>query len=381
MEFINCNIDEFILLTKQKTVVCYGTVSYLQELCIRFKDYGLLHNIDYVIDDIAGGKTIDLDGIQKPFMTFKCFLAQNSEKDYAMFFSDLKSLVDFMRTDNIVPKNIMIFVGNFMAHNPPIYNLPESDLETGSSRIPKILHYCWFGGNDFPQLYKNCINSWKIFCPDYEIIEWNENNYDVTKNQFMYEAYQNKKWAFVSDFVRLDVVYNYGGCYLDSDVELIKPLDRFLFDVGFCDSYRPGEVGFAVFGAIAGHKLVRELRDIYDDMSFVNKDNTFNTKPAPEYLKQYFEKCGMSTENKVQKINDMTIYPTDVFSPLQANLRVLCFTEKTHAIHHYGWSWGSDERISKKYLDVIESRKFIQQFSATNIYDYPLPFEKPVTIK
>ena len=96
--------------------------------------------------------------------------------------------------------------------------------------IPKVIHYCWFGGNSLPEEAKRCIESWKKYCPDYKIIEWNENNYDVNSNEYMKAAYKEKKWAFVSDYARIDVVYKYGGIYMDTDVELVKELDSFLND-------------------------------------------------------------------------------------------------------------------------------------------------------
>ena len=94
--------------------------------------------------------------------------------------------------------------------------------------IPKVIHYCWFGGNPLPEEAKRCIESWKKYCPDYKIIEWNENNYDVNSNEYMKAAYKEKKWAFVSDYARIDVVYKCGGIYMDTDVELVKELDTFL---------------------------------------------------------------------------------------------------------------------------------------------------------
>ena len=100
--------------------------------------------------------------------------------------------------------------------------------------IPKVIHYCWFGKNELPEDAKRCIASWKKFCPDYEIIEWNETNYDVRKNKYMSDAYDEKKWAFVSDYARIDIIYNYGGIYLDTDVELLRPLDELLKDKMFC---------------------------------------------------------------------------------------------------------------------------------------------------
>ena len=99
--------------------------------------------------------------------------------------------------------------------------------------IPKKIHYCWVGGNSKPPLVKKCIQSWKKYCPDYEIIEWNESNYDISKNIYMKQAYEAKKWAFVTDYMRLDIIYEHGGIYLDTDVELIKNIDDLLSNEAF----------------------------------------------------------------------------------------------------------------------------------------------------
>ena len=116
--------------------------------------------------------------------------------------------------------------------------------------IPKKIHYCWIGGNPLPELAIKCIESWKKYCPDYEIIEWNEKNYDFRKNQFMREAYDEKKWGFVPDYARLDIIYEHGGIYLDTDVEIIKPLDSLLKEQGFAGMEQPGIVALGLgFGA------------------------------------------------------------------------------------------------------------------------------------
>ena len=151
--------------------------------------------------------------------------------------------------------------------------------------IPKVIHYCWFGGNPLPEEAKRCIESWKKYCPDYKIIEWNENNYDVNSNEYMKAAYKEKKWAFVSDYARIDVVYKYGGIYMDTDVELVKELDSFLNDRMYCGwemrdplldklgrSYE-NSVAFGLgFGAEKGHPALKKILDLYDRISFYNED-------------------------------------------------------------------------------------------------------------
>ena len=135
--------------------------------------------------------------------------------------------------------------------------------------IPKIIHYCWFGRGEKPELLKHCIESWKKYCPDYEIKEWNEENFDVNMFQYTSEAYKMKKYAFVSDVARVWIVYNYGGIYLDTDVELKQSLDDFLkYDGWFAsDSIKFVATGLG-FGGIKGNKIVKAILDDYEDRAF-----------------------------------------------------------------------------------------------------------------
>ena len=152
-------------------------------------------------------------------------------------------------------------------------------------KIPKIIHYCWFGGNPFPELAQKCIASWKKFCPDYEIKEWNESNYDVTKNQYMREAFENKQWAFVSDYARLDIIYENGGIYLDTDVELLKPLDDLLILTGFMgfeENKKLCATGLG-FGAVPKLPIIKEMRDDYDNIIFIKEDGSFDQTPCPYF--------------------------------------------------------------------------------------------------
>ena len=126
--------------------------------------------------------------------------------------------------------------------------------------IPKIIHYCWFGGNEIPENDKKCIESWKKYCPDYKIIRWDESNYDYKKNSYMREAYEAKKWGFVPDYARLDIIYNYGGIYLDTDVELLKSLDEILDCEGFFGFESENLVNLGLgFGAVKGNEIIRDM--------------------------------------------------------------------------------------------------------------------------
>ena len=183
--------------------------------------------------------------------------------------------------------------------------------------IPKVIHYCWFGGNEMSALEKKCIESWKMQCPDYEIIRWDETNYDVTKNLYMQQAYAAKKWAFVSDYARLDILYQHGGFYLDTDVELLQSLDAQRTHAAFAGIGCTGGVNLGLgFGAEAGNALVKEMRDDYDTVSFLNPDGSLNTAPCVKYQTRLLKEKGFVDEDRLQQVESMTIYPTEYFCPM-----------------------------------------------------------------
>jgi len=226
--------------------------------------------------------------------------------------------------------------------------------------IPKVIHYCWFGGNPIPDNYKKYMESWKEFCPDYEIIEWNESNYDVTKNKYMYEAYKAKKWAFVSDYARLDIVYNQGGIYLDTDVELIRCLDDLLTNeafMGFDVSFNLVGTGLC-FGSVKGNKIIKMLRDDYDKLHFINADGSLNTTVNGVIQTDSLVSIGLKRNNKkMQKISGMTVYPVDYFAP-KSNISKLKITSNTYSIHHAGVSWFSKEQheiadLARKLIKIL----------------------------
>ncbi|TNU75055.1 glycosyltransferase family 32 protein, partial [Lactococcus cremoris] len=140
--------------------------------------------------------------------------------------------------------------------------------------IPKVIHYCWFGGQPLPESALKCIESWRRFCPDYEIKQWSEKNYDVNKIQYIKEAYQEKKFAFVTDVARLDIIWNEGGIYLDTDVELIKSLDELLYNSLYLGMERAGRVNTGLgFGAEVNHPIVRANLELYTNIPFSGNDN------------------------------------------------------------------------------------------------------------
>ena len=204
--------------------------------------------------------------------------------------------------------------------------------------IPKIVHYCWFGDKEKPQSVKHNINLWKEILPKYEIIEWNESNFDINYNTFVREAYDNKKYAFVSDIARLYALIKKGGIYLDTDVELIRPFDDLLDRDILLGREYSGVIGTATIGACANNTLLKAFLQTYDRMSFVKEDGSFNTIPNVVHFTEFINK----------KYPNIEIFDQYYFSPKHPATRI-CHTKKcTYCIHHFDGSWLSDEQIKKR---------------------------------
>ncbi|WP_072544752.1 glycosyltransferase family 32 protein [Mediterranea massiliensis] len=215
--------------------------------------------------------------------------------------------------------------------------------------IPKTIHYCWFGRNPLPPLAIKCIASWKKYLPDYEIKEWNEDNFDVNIIPYTKEAYEAKKYAFVSDYTRFWILYHYGGLYFDTDVEVIKPLDDIIDRGAFMGLERDYEIGATMqyctvapglgLGCNPGLGQYKKILDFYATLHFRNKDDTLNLKTIVEYTTNLLIQDGLSCISGIQKIGDIYIYPSEYFCPINIITKKMHITKNTRTIHHYMASW------------------------------------------
>ena len=213
--------------------------------------------------------------------------------------------------------------------------------------IPKVIHYCWFGKGKMPKRAKKCIKSWKKYCPDYKIICHNEDNFDLTQNRYLSEAYKAGKWAFVSDYVRLKVIYDNGGIYLDTDVELIKPIDDLLLNKGFMGFDEKGIVATGLgFGAEKGNKIVSEFLKDYDNIPFILPDGSYDLTPCPDRNTEAIKRLCMDIKNTRQTFMDITFLPDEYLCPMNYYTGKKTITNNTYSIHHYSASWTS--KVTKR---------------------------------
>lgn len=223
--------------------------------------------------------------------------------------------------------------------------------------IPKIIHYCWFGGNPKPRLAKKCIRSWKKYCPDYEIVEWNEDNYDYQKCDFIREAYNAKKWGFVPDYARLDIIYNHGGIYLDTDVEVLRPFDPLLDCKGFIgfenDDYLALGLGF---GAEAGNEIIKALLDSYEARHFTLPDGSYDQTPSPQNDSLVLANMGVELNGTMQKKNGFVFLPTEYLNPISFETGEKTITDNTFSAHWYAGSWTSLEQRRERKKNYFNHR-------------------------
>lgn len=229
------------------------------------------------------------------------------------------------------------------------------------NKIPKIIHYVWLGKGNKPEQFYKCLESWKKFCPDYVIKEWNEDNFDFSHNKYCMQAYKEKKYGFVADYIRVMVLNEYGGVYLDTDVEIVKNLDEFLnqdYVIGFENNVH---CETAVMASIKNHKFLKILIDYYEIKEFINKKGKMDLTPNTPLL-TYFLKYnyGLKLNNKKQVLNykfdkneeqTISVFPQDYFSPINYTTRKLKLTSNSYTIHYFSATWFTKKlNFQEKFL-------------------------------
>lgn len=242
--------------------------------------------------------------------------------------------------------------------------------------IPKVIHYCWFGRGEMPKLMKKCIKSWKKYCPDYQITEWNEDNFDICSTEWTKEAYEAKKYAFVADYVRLKVLFEHGGIYLDTDQELIKPLDPFLNHKAFLGFMQKSSVSMGVVGAIPKHGLIEKLFSHYENRRFLTNGKE-DKNPNTEWVSEILLKEGFVQNNQYQVINyDTHIYPQTYFCPTSCVSIEDVSGPDTVSIHHWAMTWRKKSEIKTfarvrrhqtKWYRALENARYLPNKVARKI--------------
>lgn len=369
--YLKGDYEEFILEVEQcDYIICIGAGKLLSSMEKKWKENPICSKIQYIADNspFKQGKEIILwersfviQGTEPlPLCNSKKIVIILTTVMYQEVFEQLQESYGESSINCYSGKHLLdTFIDSFALYR----KIPKNLRLCKKMLIPKKIHYCWFGGNPIPKQYKMWMESWKKYCPDYEIIEWNEENYDITKNIYMKQAYEKKKWGFVSDYARLDVIYEQGGIYLDTDVELVRNLDDLLYQKGFAGFESNQYVNFGnAFGAIVQSEYVKGIKDVYEDMTFLDESGEMNLTACPIYQTNYLVTRGLKQNGEYQVLNDeFVVYPEKMFCGKSVRTRRIKLTSYTHGIHHFDASWQSEVGINwkKEKEMMIEQEKDI----------------------
>jgi len=225
--------------------------------------------------------------------------------------------------------------------------------------IPRKIHYCWFGKSPIPRSVKKYIKTWQKLLPDYELVRWSEANFDIYINAYVKEAYEAKKFAFVSDYVRLHALYTQGGIYLDTDIQMLKPMDEFLHHKSFIGFETNAFVGTGVIGAHAKMDWIGKILDEYNQRHFLQPNGEYDLTPNPEtvsnFLKRNFD---LKEENVLQQLDhEITVYPFEVFCAKDWKTGAVSISPETVTVHHFSGSWhDASDRYKRKIKELLRLR-------------------------
>ena len=338
----NVDYTTFKIESFEKHIICVGAGKMFYDM-MGLWESDITERVKLVADKCPVSNEIVISDVRK-LKLIKTEQLCNEELSNAVL------LVTSMYANSIIQDlNTMKLPENLKCYIYPLMSMKPGKITC----IPKVIHYCWFGKNKIPEQFQKYIDTWKQWCPDYQIVEWNESNYDIEKNVYMKTAYEQKRWGFVPDYARLDIIYNHGGIYLDTDVEICKSFDDLLNANFFCGFQRNFFVALGLgFGAVKHNAIIKEFRNFYDDLEF-------NLTPSPSYQTKVLKKHGLVCNNTFQNLgNGAFVYPTDFFDPQGFPSGIIRKTENTHSIHHYSETWVDDksknmERYSElKKLDI-----------------------------
>lgn len=356
---------------EHKKIIVYGAGMIGQIVIPDIIDRFMLHNqlVFFVDADISKqGKTIE---VGNHFYQIKGI---NDLKKHCVMNEDTVLLITNSHFYSVVKElDSMKELENIEAYIVPVMQITELESTENASPvklsdeplIPKVIHYCWFSGKEMPDTFKKCIASWEKYCPDYEIKRWDESNYDINKNLYMRQAYENKKWGFVPDYARIDILYHYGGIYLDTDVELVKNLDVLRYQRAFCGVEKWGNINLGgCSGAVRHHPMIKKLLEERSNIRFVKADGTLNLETCGVYETRPFIREGMKVNNSIQQISDVTIYSSDYFHPYDYMSGQISMTENTFSIHHFNGGWLDDTEKEQRQKTLEQYRQILERMES-----------------
>ena len=362
MRYINATVQSFAEYVQKnnKKIILFGAGA----VCKTFVPYitgkyNISTNIIYIIDNNPAkqGSFVDFNGNSVPVV--KIEVLKDCMEDYCILITNGDFYSVITQLDRIEEcSNVCGFIASYMQLDR-VYDKSVNQVfkDSLNAQIPKIIHYCWFSGKPIPKSLQRCIDTWKEKCPDYEIIRWDESNIDLDKCRYTKEAYQLQKWGYIPDIIRLEKLYEFGGFYFDTDVEIIKNLDELRYQEAFCGRERVGHVNFGGgSGCVKGCAIIKEILDFRINEPFKLKDGGFNSEASGYYETEPLMKLGLQIEDINQKLPGINVYASEFFSPYNYINGDNIQSDNTFSIHYFSGSWlegGEKLRLEtrEKYMD------------------------------
>ncbi len=353
LKIVNARIDELDILISGRKIVFYGVGNYLCNVVQNTFPDQLVRNVAYAIDSHKRG-SFSFKGMDVSIRNIESII---NEKEVAIIISSPLYALEMYNCliDLKISESNLVIVWPFVMR----ISLGEDDesikkiifSERRQYSIPKKIHCFWFSKERKPDKYQYCIDSWKKYCPDYEICEWNSDNYDVSRHPFMKKAFEKGKWAFVSDIARIDVVNELGGIYFDMDFELLKSINCLIGNKGFFPFDCDMNIGLESFGSVPNNDFLKKLLYCYDEIEFRDDMNSLYELCQPYFLRRAFKELGVKYNGNMQLVDGMAFLPRKYLAPQDSVLYdVFNLSEETIGIHHCYGSWieGRGEGILDK---------------------------------
>lgn len=358
---------------KNKQLVLFGAgtllTGWIQYL---LNQYGIMGKVLSIIDSSSfkWGKTIWINGMQFIIESPEEIRSKVTRNTVILitssYFAAMIEQLDKIREFDYIECYVapLMHITDKKQGKTNIINFMEKQ-----QNIPKIIHYCWFGKKPLPERNRKYMKSWKKYCPDYEIIEWNETNYDIYKNQYMGQAYDAGKYGYVPDYARIDILYEHGGIYLDTDVELIRNIDELLYLRAFTSFEEYPTVNFGGgSGSIKGLPVLKNILDFRENIPFIYSDGSYNTTTCGYFETVPLQRAGLKPDGSTQNIQGLTVFSSEYFHPKSSVTGLTEMTENTYAVHQFNWSWVDEKQMKEKKKTHKDCEKILKRMQENENY-------------
>ncbi len=364
MRYIKSTIEEFteFVIKNDKKIILFGAGAVCKTFIPYISNkYHLSKRIIYVIDNDPSKQDCFIDFNGNRVLVVNIEILRECKEDYCVLITNGEFYSVMTQLDLIEEcRSRCCFIAAYMQLDRQYdKSINRIYRDYGETKIPKIIHYCWFSGKPIPESLMKCIRTWKEKCPDYEIIQWDESNFDLCKYKYTKEAAELQKWGYIPDIVRLEKLYEIGGFYFDTDVEILKNLDELRYQDAFCSRERVGHINFGGgSGSIPHNEIIKEILDFRKDIDFSLGNGKFNAEASGYFETAILMKYGLEVEDKNQKLKGINIYASEFFSPYNYINGEDIRSENTFSIHHFRGSWlAAGDQLRKETREKYESIK------------------------